>query len=188
MSNETTVPTKDILFQNDGLMKKVHEHLDHKLHRISTGRAHPAVLDDIRVDSYGTRSPLNQVATVNTPDSRTITIQPWDKSLLAEIEKAIQAANLGFNPSSNGLMVIINVPVPTEERRKELVKSVHKEAENARVSLRNLRHQGMASIKAAKMTEDTTKDAEKQLDVLTANWNKKVDLLVQAKEADIMKV
>lgn len=184
----TTTPTKEIIFKNDELMKKVHEHLDQKLHRISTGRAHPSILDDVRAESYGSQSPLNQIASISTPDARTITVQPWDKTLIPAIEKSIIVANLGFNPSNNGNMVIINVPVPTEERRKELVKSVHKEAEHARVSLRNLRHQGMTAIRDAKMPQDVEKDAEKQLDNLTSSWNKKLEELVQAKEIEIMKI
>lgn len=185
---QTTTPTTELISKNDGLMGKVHEHLDHKLHRISTGRANPDMLADVRVEAYGQHTPLNQVGSVNSPDARTLVVQPWDKSLIEVIEKAVKAANLGLNPSNNGEKIIIPVPVPTEERRRELVKSAHKEAEHARVMVRNLRHEAMADLKKLKLTEDEQKDAQTQLDKLSSAWNKKVDSLVEAKEEEIMKV
>ena len=188
MNNATATPAKEIIQKNDGLMKKAHEHLEHKLHHISTGRADISILDDVRVEAYTSMSPLHQISSVSVPDARTITIQPWDKTLIPAIEKAIIAENLGFNPTNNGVMVIISVPAPTEERRKELIKLVHKEVEHARVSLRNLRHHGMDDIKAQGMPEDLQKDAEKELDNLTASWNKRVESIGQEKEAQIMKV
>jgi ribosome recycling factor len=146
------------------------------------------MLDGVRVDAYGAMMPLNQVANINTPDARTIMIQPWDKKMFDAIEKAIQAANLGFNPSNNGESVIISVPMLTEERRKDLVKTAHKEGEHARVSIRGARQKAMEAIKASKLPEDVIKDGQDQVEKLTASYNKKVEALIEAKEKDILKV
>ena len=177
-----------LIAPQEDLMKKAVDHLDHELTKIRAGRANPAMLEGVRVDAYGAQLPLNQVANINTPDGRTIMIQPWDKKMLDAIEKAIQAANLGFNPSNNGDNVIINVPMLTEERRKDLVKAAHKEGEHARVSIRGARQKANEAIKNAKLPEDFTKDGIDQVDKLTASYNKKVDALIEAKEKDIMKV
>jgi ribosome recycling factor len=179
---------KALIATNEDMMKKAVEHLDHELTKIRAGRANPAMLEGVRVDAYGSQMPLNQVSNVNTPDGRTIMIQPWDKKMIDAIEKAIQAANLGFNPSNNGESVIINVPMLTEERRKDLVKAAHKEGEHARVSIRGARQKAMEAIKHAKLPEDFAKDAVDQVEKLTAGYNKKVDALIEAKEKDIMKV
>lgn len=179
---------KTLIGPAEDMMKKAVEHLDHELTKIRAGRANPSMLDGVRVEAYGSHMPLNQVANVNTPDGRTIMIQPWDKKMIDAIEKAIQAANLGFNPSNNGDAVIINVPMLTEERRKDLVKSAHKEGEHAKVSIRGARQKANDAIKHAKMPEDFAKDATDQVDKLTGIYNKKVDALIEAKEKDIMKV
>jgi ribosome recycling factor len=179
---------KTMIAPAEDLMKKAIEHLDHELTKIRAGRANPAMLEGVRVEAYGSHMPLNQVANVNTPDGRTIMIQPWDKKMIEAIEKAIQAANLGFNPSNNGDSVIINVPMLTEERRKDLVKAAHKEGEHARVSIRGARQKAMDTIKHSKMPEDFAKDAQDQVEKITAIHNKKVDELIAAKEKDIMKV
>lgn len=172
-------------------MRKATQHLENELTKIRAGRANPAMLDGIRVDYYGSEVPLSQVSNVNTPDGRTITIQPWEKKMIDAIQKAIIAANLGFNPSNNGEAVIINVPMLTEERRKELVKAAHKEGENARISIRGARHKALDGVKKAKTTglpEDQAKDANDEVEKLTGIYNKKVDELIAAKEKDIMKV
>ncbi|MFT3884147.1 MAG: ribosome recycling factor [Flavobacteriales bacterium] len=179
---------KAAIAQNEDLMIKAVDHLDHELTKIRAGRANPAMLDGVRVEAYGSQMPLNQVANVNTPDARTIMVQPWDKKMIDAIEKAIQAANLGFNPSNNGESVIISVPMLTEERRKELVKAAHKEGEHAKVSIRGARQKAMEAIKAAKMPEDIAKDAQDQVEKLTGSYNKKVDALLELKEKDILKV
>ena len=176
---------------SEDAMLKATQHLEEELTKIRAGRANPAMLDGIRVDYYGTEMPLNQVSNVNTPDGRTITIQPWEKKMIDAIQKAIIAANLGFNPSNNGDAVIINVPMLTEERRKELVKQAHKEGEHARVSIRTARHKGLDGVKKAKqagLAEDLAKDADDQVEKLTGIYNKKVDELIAAKEKDILKV
>lgn len=180
--------TIDIIAQNDELMKRVYEHLDGKLHRISIGRANPDMLMDVRVETYGHRMPLMQLASVNTPDARTIIVQPWDKSTIEPIEKAVLAASLGLNPSNNGERIIIPVPSPTEERRRELVKNAHAEGEHARVSIRNLRHEAMNSIKVMKLPEDSAKDLQGKMEKLTTEWNNRIASLVQDKEIEIMKV
>lgn len=179
---------KTLIAPSEDMMKKAVDHLDHELTKIRAGRANPSMLDGVRVEAYGSHMPLNQVANVNTPDGRTIMIQPWDKKMIDAIEKAIQAANLGFNPSNNGDAVIINVPMLTEERRKELVKAAHKEGEHAKVGIRGARQKANESIKGAKLPEDFTKDAQDQVEKLTGIYNKKVDALIEAKEKDIMKV
>ena len=179
---------KSLIAPAEEMMKKAVDHLDHELTKVRAGRANPSMLDGVRVEAYGSHMPLNQVANVNTPDARTIMIQPWDKKMIDAIEKAIQAANLGFNPSNNGDAVIINVPMLTEERRKELVKAAHKEGEHAKVSIRGARQKANEAIKGAKLPEDFTKDATEQVDKLTGIYNKKVDVLIEAKEKDIMKV
>lgn len=182
---------KNELKAAEDLMDKAVQHLENELTKIRAGRANPAMLDGIRVDYYGSEMPLNQVSNVNTPDGRTIMIQPWDKKMIDAIQKAIIAANLGFNPSNNGEAVIINVPMLTEERRKELVKAAHKEGENARISIRGARHKALDGVKKAKgdgLPEDQAKDANDQVEKLTGIHNKKVDDLIAAKEKDIMKV
>ena len=186
--NELEMDAKTLIAPQEDLMNKAVDHLDHELTKIRAGRANPAMLEGVRVDAYGSLMPLNQVANVNTPDGRTIMIQPWDKKMIEAIEKAIQAANLGFNPNNNGEMVIINVPMLTEERRKDLVKAAHKEGEHARVSIRGARQKANEAIKNAKLPEDFTKDGIDQVEKLTASYNKKVDALIEAKEKDIMKV
>jgi len=169
-------------------MNKAVVHLENELTKVRASRANPSMLDGVRVDAYGAMMPLNQVANINTPDARTIMIQPWDKKMFDAIEKAIQAANLGFNPSNNGESVIISVPMLTEERRKDLVKTAHKEGEHARVSIRGARQKAMEAIKASKLPEDVIKDGQDQVEKLTASYNKKVEALIEAKEKDILKV
>lgn len=172
-------------------MRKAVEHLEHELTKVRAGAANPMMLEGVRVDYYGQMVPLSQVAGINTGDSRTLFVKPWEKKMIDPIEKAIIAANLGFNPSNNGESVIIHVPMLTEERRKALVKSAHSEVEHARVGIRSSRQKAMDAIKAAKkegLPEDHAKDLESQVEKLTGTWNKKADELLAAKEKDIMKV
>jgi ribosome recycling factor len=179
---------KTLIAPSEELMKKAVDHLENELTKVRASRATPSMVEGVRVEAYGSHMPLNQVANINTPDARTLMIQPWDKKMIDAIEKAIQAANLGFNPSNNGDAVIINVPMLTEERRKDLVKTAHKEGEHAKVGIRGARQKAMEAIKASKMPEDFAKDAQEQVEKLTAAYNKKVEALVEAKEKDIMKV
>ena len=136
------------------------KHLEKQLVNIRAGKASPAMLGSVMVDYYGSQTPLNQVANVNTPDGRTISVQPWEKSMLQEIERGIMLANLGFNPMNNGETIIINVPPLTEERRKDLAKQAKAEAEDAKVGVRNARKDAMNDIKKADVSEDLQKNAE----------------------------
>jgi len=166
-------------------------HLEKELLHIRAGKASPAMLDGVLVEYYGSHVPLNQVSNVSTPDPRTIAIQPWEKNLIPEIERAILAANLGFNPENNGEIIRINIPALTEERRKELVKQVHKEGENARISLRSARKEandGLRKLLKEGLSEDIEKDAEIKVQELTDDFVKKIHILVVAKEKDIMTI
>lgn len=163
-------------------------HLKKELANIRAGKASPAMVNSVFVDYYGAQTPLSQVANVNTPDGRTITIQPWEKNMLQPIEKAIQIANLGFNPMNNGDVIIINVPALTEERRKELVKQSKGEAEDARVSIRNARQDANKEVKKLDVSEDLKGNAEIDIQKLTDAYTKKVEEILEAKEKEIMTV
>jgi len=140
------------------------------------------------VEYYGSQTPLSQVANINTPDARTISVQPWEKAMIPEIEKAIMNSNLGFNPMNNGESVIINVPPLTEERRKDLVKQAKAEAEDARVSIRNARQEANKELKKLDISEDLLANAEIDVQELTDNYTQKVEDILQLKEVEIMTV
>ncbi|NER12720.1 ribosome recycling factor [Leptobacterium flavescens] len=163
-------------------------HLEKELVNIRAGKASPVMVSTVFVDYYGSQTPLSQVANINTPDARTISIQPWEKSMLQEIERAIMVANLGFNPMNNGEMVIINVPPLTEERRRDLVKQAKGEAEDAKVSIRNARQDANKEIKKLDISEDLTKNTELDIQELTDTYIKKVDDILAVKETEIMTV
>ena len=179
---------KRILEHMNDSMEKALNHLEIELTKIRAGKANPQMLDNIHVDYYGTNTPLNQVASVNTTDARTLVVQPWEKSMLHTIEKAIQAANLGFNPQNDGLVIRINVPALTEERRKELVKKTKAEAEHAKVGIRAARKDGMEAIKKSKLTEDEKKVHEDIIQKNTDGYITKVDKHLEVKEKEIMTV
>jgi ribosome recycling factor len=166
-------------------------HLEKTFLNIRAGKASPQMLGGVFVDYYGSQTPLSQVANVNVPDARTITITPWEKSMLQPIEKAIMVANLGFNPMNNGDNIIISVPPLTEERRKELVKQAKAEAEDAKVGVRNHRKDANSEIKKLEKdgaSEDLCKKAEEDIQKLTDTYIKKIDEHLAIKEAEIMKV
>jgi len=166
-------------------------HLEKELLHIRAGKASPSMLDGMSVDYYGSMTPLSQVSNISTPDARTIAIQPWEKGLISVIEKAIMNANLGFNPDNNGEIIRINIPVLTEERRKDLVKQVHQEGEIAKVSIRTARKEANDSLKKMQkdgLSEDLEKDAETEVQKFTDDFGKKVDDLVETKEKDIMTI
>ncbi|MGB5172941.1 ribosome recycling factor [Eudoraea sp.] len=163
-------------------------HLEKALVKIRAGKASPAMLSSVMVDYYGSQSPLSQVSNINTPDGRTISVQPWEKKMLSEIETAIMNANLGFNPMNNGEMIIINVPPLTEERRKQLVKQAKSEAEEAKISIRSARQDANKEIKNVGVSEDLEKNAEIDIQEMTNKYTEKVDAVLEVKEADIMKV
>ena len=165
------------------------KHLEKQFINIRAGKASPAMLGSVLVDYYGAQTPLAQVANVNTPDGRTITVQPWEKAMLQEIERAIMIANLGFNPMNNGETIIINVPPLTEERRRELAKQAKSEVEDAKISIRSARKDANSEIKSVEdASEDVQKNAEMDVQQLTDAHVKKADDLYSAKEAEILKV
>ncbi|MDR6942684.1 ribosome recycling factor [Mucilaginibacter pocheonensis] len=173
------------------LMDKAIDHADNELNKIRAGKASPSLLDDVMVDYYGSPTPLSQVGSVNTPDARTIVVQPWEKSLLGAIEKAIKEANLGINPQNDGIIIRINVPPLTEERRRELVKKAKAEAETGKIAIRNIRKDANEKIKKLKsegVSEDEIKVGEADIQKLTDAYIIKVDQLSDAKEKDIMTV
>jgi ribosome recycling factor len=172
-------------------MDRAIEHADGELNKIRAGKASPSMLDDVYVDYYGTATPLSQVGSVNTPDARTIVVQPWEKSLLSAIEKAIMEANLGVNPQNDGVIIRINVPPLTEERRRDLVKKAKGEAENGKIAIRNVRkdaNEKIRKLKADGVSEDEMKTGEAEIQKLTDAYILKVDQLSEAKEKDIMTV
>lgn len=170
-------------------MNKALNHVAHELTKIRAGKANPSMLDGIMVSYYGVMTPLNQVSSMSTPDARTIFIKPWEKSLIQEIEKSILAANLGLNPQNDGQHVIINIPMLTEERRKQLVKQVGHECEHGKVSIRAIRKETNEALKKIKgAAQDDLLDAEAQVQKLTDESITKVDTLMKKKESEIMTV
>ncbi len=163
-------------------------HLEKAFIKIRAGRANPAMLSSVSVEYYGSMTPLSQMSNINTPDARTLSVQPWEKKLLGDIETAIMNANLGFNPMNNGETIIINVPPLTEERRKQLVTQAKAEAEDAKVSVRSARQEANKEIKNLDISEDLESNAEIDIQELTDLYTKKIDALLESKEAEIMKV
>ena len=169
-------------------MESALKHLEKQLLTIRAGKATPSMLNSVLVEYYGSPTPLSQVANVNTPDGRTITVQPWEKSMLQEIEKGILVANLGFNPMNNGESIIINVPPLTEERRKELAKQAKMEAEDAKVVIRNARKDGNSELKKLDISDDLEKNINIDIQELTDSHVKRADAILSAKEKEIMTV
>ena len=171
-------------------MEKALEHLSEEFGAVRAGRANAKVLDRITVEYYGSETPLNGVATISSPDARTLVIAPWDNKLLTDIQKAIQISDLGINPQNDGKVIRLIFPQLTEERRKELVKQVKKYAEDAKVAMRNVRRDGMDYVKKLKknseITEDDQKKAEKDLQDLLDKYTKKADEAMAAKEKELM--
>ena len=173
-------------------MEKALEHLSEEFGAVRAGRANAKVLDRITVEYYGSETPLNGVATISAPDARTLVIQPWDNTLLKEIQKAIQSSDLGINPQNDGKVIRLVFPQLTEERRKDLTKQVKKYAEEAKVAMRNIRRDGMDYIKKLKkdsaITEDEQKKAEKDLQDILDKFIKKADEALAAKEKELMSI
>ena len=166
-------------------------HLEKELAHIRAGKASPRMLDSVTVDYYGSMVPLAQVSNVNTPDARTIAIQPWEKKMIPIIEKAIMAANLGFNPDNNGEIIRIGIPPLTEDRRREMVKLVNKEGENAKISIRSARKDSNESLKKLQkegLSEDLEKDAEVIVQDMTNNYSKVVEEMLKEKNEEILKI
>ena len=173
-------------------MDKTMDHLAEEFDSVRAGRANPKVLDRISVEYYGSETPLNGVATISSPDARTLVIQPWDTKLLKDIQKAIQISDLGINPQNDGRVIRLVFPQLTEERRKDLTKQVKKYAEEAKVAMRNIRRYGMDYVKKLKknseITEDDQKKAEKDLQDLLDKYIKNVDTVLAAKEKELMAI
>ena len=173
-------------------MDKALDHLQEEFGAVRAGRANPRVLDRISVEYYGSETPLNGVATISSPDARTLVVSPWDTKLLKDIEKAIQMSELGINPQNDGRVIRLIFPQLTEERRKELVKQVKKYGEDAKVAMRNIRRDGMDYIKKLKknseITEDDQKKAEKDLQDMLDKYTKKVDEATAVKEKELMAI
>jgi ribosome recycling factor len=172
-------------------MQKALDHLEHELAHLRAGRATPALLDGIMVDYYGVNSPLAQVSNINTPDARTILIQPWEKNMLGIIEKAIMAANIGLTPMNNGEIIRISVPPLTEERRHQLVRQVRNEGETAKISLRLARKWANDELKRMLkegLPEDAEKDATENVQEMTHEFTSRVDKVMAQKEKDVMTV
>jgi ribosome recycling factor len=172
-------------------MKKAIVHLENELAKIRAGKANPSMMQGIFVDYYGSKTPLHQVANINTTDARTIVIQPWEKNMIDPIEKAIFAANIGLTPMNSGDMIRISIPPLSEERRHNLVKQSRHEGETAKVSIRNSRRENIEEIKKLQkegVPEDEIKKAEDEMQKMTDNYSKKVDEILQHKEGEIMSV
>ncbi|MDR0320238.1 MAG: ribosome recycling factor [Treponema sp.] len=183
---------QDVISSNEDRMKKTLASLKEGFASLRTGRASASLFDRIRVDAYGEKSPLNQVANIAVPEARLIVIQPWDKSLITEIEKAIRSSELSLNPSNDGKVIRISIPPLTEERRKELVKLAKNQAEQSRVSVRNIRRDGNEELKKllkdTKITEDDETKGADDLQKLTDNYINQINKVLEEKEKEIMEV
>ncbi len=183
---------QDVINDAEDRMKKSVEALQRELTAIRTGHAHVGLVDHVRVDYYGTQTPINQMATVAAPEARLLTIQPWDRSALGAIEKAIQKSDLGLTPSNDGAIIRLPIPALTEQRRKELIKVVHTRAEEGRVAVRNVRRDALDKVRRLvhdkEATEDDQKKAQDQLQKLTDRYVAEIDWRGKAKEAELMEV
>lgn len=184
--------TEDIKQKTSERMEYPIEHLQKELLRIRTGRASVSLLDRVMVDYYGTRVPLKQIASLSVPESRLITIQPWESRMIGEIEKAILTSDLGLNPSNDGKIIRIALPILTEERRKELVKLLKKIGETAKINIRNIRREANEEAKRlqkeSKISEDELKNRYEEIQMLTDQYIKKVDEIIKKKEKEILEV
>ncbi len=183
--------TGNIIDETEASMQKALNHLEAELVKIRAGKANPSMLDGIKADYYGNPTDINQVANISVLDARTISIQPWEKNMLQAIERAITMANIGINPQNDGNIIRLFLPPLTEERRKELVKKCNAEGEHAKVSIRNIRRDGIEGIKKLQkdgLSEDISKDAEKEVQDLTDKYIELIDKHLEAKEKEIMVV
>lgn len=183
---------QDVISSNEERMKKTVASLKEGFAAIRTGRASVSLFDRLRVDAYGEKSPLNQVANISIPEARLIVIQPWDKALIGEIEKSIRSSELSLNPSNDGKVIRISLPPLTEERRKELVKLAKSQAEQSRVAIRNIRRDGNDELKKllkdSKITEDDNTKGEAELQKLTDSYISQINQVLEEKEKEIMEV
>lgn len=182
---------KEIVDAMSVKMQDAVDFLEEDLKNYRVGKASPAILNPVMVDYYGTATPLNQVASITTPDAKTIAIQPWERNMIGKIEKAILDANVGLTPSNNGEIIRCMVPALTEERRRDLIKKAKAQGETTKVTIRNARRDGIDLLKKAQkegLSEDGEKEGEEELQKVTDKWVKKVDEVIAAKEKDILTV
>ncbi len=183
---------KDLITKSEESMKKSINFLKDELATIRAGKANPKLVDKIQVSYYGVMTPINQVANISVPEPRLIIIQPWDSSLVKEVEKAILASDLGINPSSDGKLIRLVIPPLTEERRKDLIKKVKKEAENSKIAIRNIRRDANEEFKklekSSEITKDDHKKAEEEMQKLTDKYVKLIDDIYRDKEKEILEV
>lgn len=186
------MPVQEIFKQVEGKMSSAIKAMEHHFNTLRTGRASTALLDDIKVDAYGQEMPLNNVASVSTPDARTILVQPWDAGQLGAIERAILTSDLGINPNNDGKCIRLSIPPLTEERRKELVKKASHMAEEGRIAIRNVRRHAKDEIeklrKDKELSDDQAHDANDELQKITDKWIKEVDVHLERKDKEIMEV
>lgn len=186
------MPIPVIIQRTQTAMSKAVEHCQHELTKIRTGRASAALLDQVRVDYYGTPTPLSQIAQISVPDARSLVVQPWERNMLGEIDKAIRSAGLGLNPSNDGVVVRVPVPPLTEDRRKDLVKMCKKAGEDGRIMIRNIRRDEMEALKKAekdeKFSEDDRKRGEADIQNLTNKFIKNIDEILVKKEQEVMAI
>ena len=183
---------QDVINDADGRMSKALDALRRDLTSVRTGRANPSILDRVMVEYYGTNSPINQVASISVPESRMLVIQPWDKGSIPAIEKAIMKSDLGVTPSNDGQVIRIALPQLTEERRKQMVKIVHQQTEDAKVSIRNVRRDAITNIKELMnekmISENDERRGEHQIDELTKKFTDEAEKIGKAKEAEVLEV
>ena len=186
------MPTAKVIKDTRARMEKTLESVVHEFGTVRTGKANPALLDSVRVDAYGSKSPLSHVATVSAPQPNMLVVQPWDKSMLSAIDKAIKLSDLGFNPSNDGTSLTIVIPPLNEERRKDFVKVIKKMAEEGRVSIRNERRDAVDTLraqeKASEISEDDSRRTQKEVQKLTDDYITKIDEALEAKEKELMEV
>ncbi len=178
----------DIINESKEKMEKTIENLEKRFTTVRTGRANPSSLDGVKVDYYGSLTPLKQLVTISVPEGNQLLIKPFDKGSLASIEKAISSADLGYNPTNDGETIRIIVPTLTEERRKELIKQVKSISEDAKVSIRNIRHDAIEKIEKEEISEDISKGLEKDIQDLVNSYNKKIEEMFKEKEKELMTV
>lgn len=178
----------EILIEVQDKMDKAITSYETRLKTVRAGRANPSSLDGVAVDYYGTLTPLKQLATISVPEATQLLIKPFDKSCLKDIERAIFESNLGYTPNNDGESIRIVIPALTEDRRKELIKQVKKMAEDAKVSVRNARHEGLDKTKKSEMSEDEIKEAEKNIQDLVNEYNKKIEAILKEKEQELLTV
>ena len=182
----------EIINSHKADLEKSLEHFHIETGKIRTGRANPSLVEDLMVDYYGSKTPLKQIASINTPEPRTITIQPWDRAALGAIEGAVRSSDLNFNPTNDGILVRINIPMLTEERRREMVKVLNQKAEEARIAVRSIREEILKEIKEAEKTGDISEDdefkAKEKVQEIVEQYNKKIEEMRSKKEVEVMTV